>query len=185
MGDDDHFLFCFVDIALFSALEQTHCANVACGSEMVTVAFYNAFWIFTSVGYLQRCLIVTWMVPHETAAVSAHVLCTPYNHAPCHVTTMHHVTLLHAKPYMYGACVFSCNLPPALLAEWLGSFTCYCGNTERYRKTSQHREFTLEENKLLKIIPRLLPRLEPATFWSRVRGSTHWATPLPKPVLPQ
>ena len=23
----------------------------------------------------------------------------------------------------------SCNLPPALLAEWLGSFTCYCGNT--------------------------------------------------------
>ena len=25
--------------------------------------------------------------------------------------------------------MFSCNLPPALLAEWLGSFTCYCGNT--------------------------------------------------------
>ena len=23
-------------------------------------------------------------MPHETAAVSAHVLCTPYNHAPCH-----------------------------------------------------------------------------------------------------
>ena len=22
---------------------------------------------------------------------------------------------------------FSCNLPPALLAEWPGSFTCYCG----------------------------------------------------------
>ena len=22
----------------------------------------------------------------------------------------------------------SCNLPPALLAEWLGFFTCYCGN---------------------------------------------------------
>ena len=25
--------------------------------------------------------------------------------------------------------MFSCNLPPALLAEWPGSFTCYCGNT--------------------------------------------------------
>ena len=25
--------------------------------------------------------------------------------------------------------MFSCNLSPALLAEWLGSFTCYCGNT--------------------------------------------------------
>ena len=25
--------------------------------------------------------------------------------------------------------MFSCNLPPALLAEWPGFFTCYCGNT--------------------------------------------------------
>ena len=25
--------------------------------------------------------------------------------------------------------MFSCNLPPALLTEWPGSFTCYCGNT--------------------------------------------------------
>ena len=34
-------------------------------------------------------------------------------------------TLLHAKPKTYGACMFSCNLPPALLAEWPRSFTCY------------------------------------------------------------
>ena len=26
--------------------------------------------------------------------------------------------------------MFRYNLPPAHLAEWLGSFTCYCGNTE-------------------------------------------------------
>ena len=26
-------------------------------------------------------------------------------------------------------CVFRCNLPPSLLAKWLGSFTCHCGNT--------------------------------------------------------
>ena len=25
--------------------------------------------------------------------------------------------------------MFSCNLPPALLAEWPGYFTCYCSNT--------------------------------------------------------
>ena len=25
--------------------------------------------------------------------------------------------------------MFSCNLPAALLADWPGSFTCYCGNT--------------------------------------------------------
>ena len=29
--------------ALFSALEQTHCALVACHSTRVTVAFYSAF----------------------------------------------------------------------------------------------------------------------------------------------
>ena len=28
---------------------------------------------------------------------------------------------------MYGAC--NCNLPPALLAEWPGFFTCYYSNT--------------------------------------------------------
>ena len=28
-----------------------------------------------------------------------------------------------------GVCVFRCNLPPALLAEWLGSFIYHCGTT--------------------------------------------------------
>ena len=36
---------------------------------------------------------------------------------------------LHAMPHTLGVCVFSCKLPPALLAEWPGPFTCYCGNT--------------------------------------------------------
>ena len=37
-------------------------------------------------------------------------------------------------------CMFSCNLPPALLAEWLGSFTCHCSKTEveRTLNKSQH-----------------------------------------------
>ena len=46
-----------------------------------------AFSVSTEVVYVQRCLVVTWLVPGETAAVSAHILCTPYNHAPCHVTS--------------------------------------------------------------------------------------------------
>ena len=33
--------------------------------------------------------------------------------------------------YMAGACMFSCNLPPALLVEWPGFSTCYCGNRGR------------------------------------------------------
>ena len=32
--------------------------------------------------YLQRYLVVMGLVPHETAAVSVHVLCPPYNYAP-------------------------------------------------------------------------------------------------------
>ena len=40
------------------------------------------FWIPTKVVYLQHCLVVTWLVPHKTAAISAHILCTLYNHAP-------------------------------------------------------------------------------------------------------
>ena len=32
---------------------------------------------------------LAWLVPHETAAISAQVLCTPYNHAPCHFMQSH------------------------------------------------------------------------------------------------
>ena len=42
------------DTALFSALEQSHCAPVACQAKWVTVAFYITFEISTQVVYLQR-----------------------------------------------------------------------------------------------------------------------------------
>ena len=43
-------------------------------------------------------------------------------------------------------CGFRCNLPPALLAEWLGSFTCHCGGTvvEWTPNKSQCTKLTLE-----------------------------------------
>ena len=44
-----------------------------------------------------------------------------------------------------------------------------------YRNKSQHRKLTLEK----KILPPLLPGLEPATFRSRVRPSNHSAIPAP------
>ena len=93
-------------IALFSALEQTHCARM---------------WFFSFLFYIHRSGVLTalaWLVPRETAAISARS-----------VYTMHHVTSCKAT---YVRCMrinFSCNLPLALLAEWPGSFTCYCGNT--------------------------------------------------------
>ena len=57
--------------ALFSALEHSlHCCHMW-------------FWMSDciSVVYIQHCLVVTWLVPREIAAVLAHVLCTPHNHA--------------------------------------------------------------------------------------------------------
>ena len=52
---------------------QNHSTLVTCDFEWVTVAFYNAFWISTEV--LFGCYMAV-----KTAAISAHVLCTPYNH---------------------------------------------------------------------------------------------------------
>ena len=74
-------------------------------------------------------------------------------------------------------CVFRCNLPPVLLAEWSGSFTCRCGNTgmERTPNKSHHTKLTLEK----KILSPLLPGFELTTFRSRVRCSYQQTIPAP------
>ena len=68
--------------------------------------------------------------------------------------------------WVKGVCVFKCNLPPALLAEWLGSFTYHCGNTgvEWTLNKSQHTKLTLEKKILLR-------GFELTTFQSRVQRS--------------
>ena len=35
-----------------------------------------------------------------------------------------------------GVCMFRCNLPPELLAEWLGSFTCHCSKHSGEKNSS-------------------------------------------------
>ena len=72
--------------------------------------------------YLKRYLAITWLVPCKTAAISVHILCTPCNHAHVYSVTPCKATHIGCR------CVFSCNLPPALWAEQLGSSICYCGN---------------------------------------------------------
>ena len=44
------------------------------------LVFYSSFWIFTQVLHSQRCLVVTWLVPRQTAAVSAR---SAYTIQPC------------------------------------------------------------------------------------------------------
>ena len=85
----DHYLM-IAYIALFSALEQTHCAHMwpssrltalACDSTWVTSFFIAHFWISSEVVYLQR-----W---HGWC----HMKLLPFWRKFCvHHTTMHHVT---------------------------------------------------------------------------------------------
>ena len=72
--------------------------------------------------------------------------------------------------------MFRCNVPPALLAEWLGSFTCHCSNmgVKWTLNKNQHTELTLEK----KILLPPLSGFKLATFWSRVRRfnqQANWA----------
>ena len=100
-------------IALFSALQQI---TVLTCDSVGMIHFYSTFWNIHRSGVLT---VLAWLVPHETAAISAHSV---YTVQPKTVS-------LHAKPHTYGACIFSCYLSPALLAAWPGSFTSYSGNT--------------------------------------------------------
>ena len=83
--------------------------------------------------------------------------------------------------WVKSACVIRCNLPPAVLAEWLGSFTSHSENTgsERTSNKSQHRKFTLGK----KILPLPPPRIEPATFRLWVRRCANWVTPDARSLL--
>ena len=70
--------------AILRSLEQTHCARLwfYMSNRLFIARFLNT----------QRSGVLTSLaslVPHETAAISAQVLCTPYNHAPCHLMQSH------------------------------------------------------------------------------------------------
>ena len=91
---------------------------LACDSTCVNSFFYTVFFflffsffsLFLSFSNIHRSSVLTvlaWLVPHETAAVSASSV---YTIQPCTMS-------LHANPHTYGACAFSCNIPPALLAK--------------------------------------------------------------------
>ena len=111
---------------------------------------------------------LAWLVPHETAAISAQVLCTPYNHAPCHFMQSH-------IRKVYACLAVTCHLHFWQNDQDLLRATAVKRGWNRYRNKSQHRKSTLEK----KILPPLQQGFEPATFQSQVRRSNHWAIPAP------
>ena len=105
-------------------------------------------------------------MPHETAAVSAQVLWTPYNRAPCHFMQSH----IHK---VYACLAVTCHMHFWQNDRDLLRATALTRGWNRYQNKSQQRQSTLEK----KILPLLQQGFEPAIFQSRVRRSNHWAIP--------
>ena len=105
---------------------------------------------------------LAWLVPHETAAISAQVLCTPYNHAPCHFMQSH-------IRKVYARLAVTCHVHFWQNDRGLLRATAVTRGWNRYRNKSRHRKLTLEKN----ILPPLLQGFEPATFPSRIRRYSH------------
>ena len=111
---------------------------------------------------------LSWLVPHETAAVSAQVLCTPYNHVQCHFMQSH-------IRKVYACLAVTCHLHFWQNDRDFLRATLVTRGWNGYRNKSQHRKSTLEE----KILPPFQQGFEPTTFQSWVRRSNHWAIPAP------
>ena len=148
-------------IALFSAL-LSRLTALACGSTWVT-SFIACFLNIHRSGVLTA---LAWLVPHETAAVSAQVLCIPYNHVPYHFMQSH-------IRKVYVCLAVTCHLH-FWQNDWdLLRATAVTRGWNGYQNKSQHRKLTLEK----KILAPLLQGFEPVTFQSQVRHSNHWAIP--------
>ena len=114
-------------------------------------------------------MALAWLVPHETAAISAQVLCTPYNHAPCHFMQSHILKV-------YACLAVTCHLHFWQNDRDLLRATVVTRGWNGYRNKSQHRKSTLEK----KILPPFQQGFKPTIFQSRVRRSNHWAIPVPR-----
>ena len=95
--------------------------------------FLQCFWISTEAVYLQCCFGcynagATWNCCHLGAF-------------SVHHTTMHHVTSLHSKPHMKGACMFHCNLPWHF---WQNDWDLSCA-VSQYIGHSSPNSFGLED----------------------------------------
>ena len=77
--------------AILRSLEQTHCARLwfYTSDKLFIARFYVFFFFLVNIHRSGVLTALAWLVPHETAAISAQVLCTPYNHAPCHFMQSH------------------------------------------------------------------------------------------------
>ena len=135
--------------------------------------------------YWQCCLVVAWLVPRETAAISAQILCAPCNYAPIYSVTSSKATCECSESAREQRTVLyksdhQCLAVTCHMHFWQNDRDLLCATAvtrgqNRYPNKSQHRKLTLNK----KIPPPLLPGLEPAILQSRVPRSTTKPSPLP------
>ena len=105
-------------LALFFALELSLLLSHVILNKWL--AFYSVFWISTEVVHLQCCLVATWLMPHETVAVSAlSVYTTQQCTMSCHSMQSH-----KCRVHTCLAVTFQLHF----LAEWAGPLMCCCRN---------------------------------------------------------
>ena len=137
------------------------CTLVVCDSEWATVALHCALWISTKV----VTMLFSWYMAGAKWNSCHLSACSVYTMQLC-------ASLLHLTPHTWGACVFDCNLLPALLAERQGSSTCYCSNTGM--------EQILEIRVSTESWPwrkKILPGLDPETFHLWAQHSANELSP--------
>ena len=158
-------------IALFSALQHTRCALVACHSEWVTScsAFSN----------IHRCSQLTALFGCYTAGATWNCCrlgaCSVYSIQPC--TTLHcHFIQSHMRT-VYVCLAVTCRLHFWQNDRDLLRATAVTRRWNGYRNKSQHRKLTLEK----KIFSRCSCRdsnLRP--FGHESGASYHWAITAPR-----
>ena len=110
-------------------------------------------------------------MPQESAAresQSRHVLCTPYNHAPCHFMQSY-------IRKVYACLAVTCHLRFWQDDRGLLRATAVIRGWNRYQNKTQHRKLTLEK----KILPPPQQGFEPTTFNHESGALTTELSPLP------
>ena len=124
--------------------------------ECLTIYSPPALFFFFFEGQISSCTLIplfttgsvrsgsaSWDDCGRMFPVKLHVSSFP-DRFPCYARTAAqsaHSNFIGSRVYAF----FGCNLPPALLVKWPGSFTCHCSNTgvERTLNRRQHTKLTL------------------------------------------
>ena len=116
------------------------------------IVFIARFWISTKVVYLQRWHGWCTRIRCQRSQ-SRRVLCTPYNHAPCHFMQSH-------IRKVYACLAVTCHLRFWQSDRGLLRATAVTRGLNGYRNKSQHRKLTLEK----KILPPFQQDSNPRPF---------------------